>query len=78
LTTNQPNPAACSARKLRAAYLGGAYSYYDIAGAQCTYLNTRSPSVNPYVFGIEETLVGVRLFDVFAESSSNQRWINLQ
>jgi hypothetical protein len=63
---------------MRAAFLDGAYSYYDIAGAQCACLDTRSPSVNPYVFGIEETLESIWLFDVIAESSSNQRWVNLQ
>lgn len=51
--------------------------YYDIAEVLHTYLATRSQSASPYVFGVEETLEGFRLFDAIAESSANQRWINL-
>jgi hypothetical protein len=78
LTTNQLSAAAGSARKLRAAFLGGAYSYYDIAGALRTHLYTRLPPANPNVFGIKETLGGFRLFDAITESSANKHWTDLQ
>lgn len=51
--------------------------YYDIADALHAYLATGTSPANPYVFGIEETLEGFRLFDAIAESSTNQCWINL-
>ncbi|WP_347888808.1 Gfo/Idh/MocA family oxidoreductase [Nitrosomonas europaea] len=52
--------------------------YYDIADVLHLYLETRSSPTNSYVFGIEETLEGFRLFDAIAESSVSQRWIDVQ
>jgi len=52
--------------------------YYDIADALESYLDKRIAYKNPYVFGIEESLEGFRLFDAISASSTKQQWIKLQ
>jgi predicted dehydrogenase len=52
--------------------------YYDIADSVNTYINKGLHLKNPYVFGIQETLEGMRLFDAIADSSESGKWIDLK
>ena len=51
--------------------------YEDVAESVHAYINNQFNYENPYVFGIKESLEGMRLFDAMAESASTQKWIQL-
>jgi len=48
--------------------------YYDIADALELYLGKKLSCENRYVFGIEESLEGLRMLDAIVKSSINKRW----
>lgn len=48
--------------------------YYDIADALERYLSGSATGESEYVFGIEESLEGLRMLDAIARSSVNKRW----
>lgn len=51
--------------------------YHDVAVALDDHLNRKCCST-PYVFGIEESLEGLRLFEAVALSSQEKRWVDVQ
>jgi predicted dehydrogenase len=48
--------------------------YYDIADTLGEYISSGRTSVNEYVFGIDESLEGLRMLDAIAKSSITKRW----
>jgi len=49
--------------------------YFDVADSLWTYLNNDKISVNPYVFGIEESYEGMQMLKAIAESSTTKSWV---
>ncbi|WP_178124862.1 Gfo/Idh/MocA family protein [Pseudomonas sp. Fl4BN1] len=48
--------------------------YYDVADALKYYLLKKNSVAQEYVFGIEESLEGLRMLEAISKSSSNKRW----
>lgn len=51
--------------------------YYDVADALKQYLHDGDYN-NPYVFGINDAVEGIKMLEAIADSCSERRWINLK
>lgn len=52
--------------------------YHDVADILSAHINGETVSANPYVFGIEEALEGIRMLEAIADSSAKKCWVNLK
>ena len=48
--------------------------YYDVADSLEYYLDKKDNSIQDYVFGIDESIEGLRMLEAIARSSVNKRW----
>ena len=51
--------------------------YFDVADALLGYQQTRTFQEDTYVFGVDSALEGIQLLEAVAESSKNQKWVEL-
>ena len=51
--------------------------YYDVADLLSEYLLKGSVPKNQYVFGIDESMEGIKMLDAIAKSSVSKKWENL-